>query len=69
MPLKHSLSCQEEEESLGKEGQVMSLFGFICEMDGCVLGTVKDAPSHLKDERVYLETRFSGRSQTNQFIC
>lgn len=27
-----------------KEGQVMSSFGLICEMDGCVPGTEKDAP-------------------------
>lgn len=26
-----------------KEGQVMSSFGLICEMDGCVPGTEKDA--------------------------
>lgn len=44
MPLKHSLLCHRKEECLWKEGQIMSLFSFICEMDGGVLGTKKVAP-------------------------
>lgn len=65
MPLEHSLTCHEKEESLWKEGQLLSLFGLICEIDGCVPGTEEDAQSYLEDERSYLETRFSGRSQSN----
>lgn len=33
----------------------MSSFGLICETDGCVPDTEKDAQSHLKDERDKLE--------------
>lgn len=46
----------------------MSSFGLICEMDGCVPDTEKDAQSHQKDERAQREAGIAVRAQPKHLI-